>query len=170
MSKTTHMLAFEAYAAREDLYETHFHSIVTEGFLERIPECMSTGLDLSHYTCMAGWLDLGGDCGIMREVRVSCKDLESRDAVLGKFERLVGGIEKAGEGRDGGKGALTFMVFRRLDDDVGVRIFGKWAERDEMEKFDRRREILDFWLGSKEEVVQMEWKCYVPNWKGWLHR
>jgi hypothetical protein len=55
-------------------------------------------------------------------------------------------------------------VFRCLDD-VGVRIFGRWAERDEMEKFDRKGETLDFWLGIKEEVVQMEWKGYVPNGK-----
>jgi quinol monooxygenase YgiN len=170
MSKTTHMLAFEAYVEREDLYKVHMESKTMGGFLKEIPACMSTGLDLSNYRCTAGWLDGGSskgvkkECMVMRDLRIRCKDGKSREAVLARLGKLIAGVE----GKE--DGALTLMAFENLDDDVGVRVFSRWSERDEMESFDRKKEAKEFWLASKDEVASMEWQCYAPNGKGWLHR
>lgn len=35
---------------------------------------------------------------------------------------------------------------------------------------DRRKGVIKFWLGIKEEVISLEWRCFAPKGKGWLHR
>jgi quinol monooxygenase YgiN len=175
MDRTPHMFAFEAYGKREDLYGTHFGSEAMAEFLKRIPETMTTGLDLAHYRPVAGFLDGEGksrECGTMQDTRVKCKDGECREAVLERLRTLAGGVEGMQMNDAGAKGVevLTYMVFASLDDEIGVRIFARWTGREAMEQFLRRKDVLDFWLDSKEEIVQMEAKNYVPNGKGWLHR
>jgi len=62
------------------------------------------------------------------------------------------------------------MAFSSLDDDIGARIFARFETRDAMERHARTKDVADFWSKSKEDIKQMEWRCYVPNGKGWLHR
>ncbi|EON63160.1 hypothetical protein W97_02387 [Coniosporium apollinis CBS 100218] len=180
LSATTSMLAFEVYGKREDLYETHFHSAAMKEFLQKIPATMTTGLDLRHYRCVGGFLDgagseMGegkeggmGECGIMCDTRIVCKDGAAREGVSGKLRRLAGEVERLAEAED--SGVFTFMVFDSLDDETGVRMFARFRCRDDMERHLRRKEVLDFWLGSKEQVATMESRGYLPNEKGWLHR
>ncbi|KAJ9665474.1 hypothetical protein H2201_004356 [Coniosporium apollinis] len=172
-SATTSMLAFEVYGRREDLYETHFSSPAMKEFLQKIPDTMTTGLDLSHYRCVEGFLDgVGGqgmgECGIMCDTRVTCKDGAARGVVKGKLEKLAGEVGKVAETDD--TGVLTFMAFESLDGETGVRMFVRFRSREDMERHLRSKEVLDFWLGSKEEIASMESRGYLPNGKGWLHR
>lgn len=167
------MLAFEVYGKREDLYETHFHSAAMKEFLQKIPDTMTTGLDLRHYRCVGGFLDGAGErgvgeCGVMCDTRVVCKDQAARDVVRGKLESLAQEVEKTAEAEN--SGVFTFLVFQSLDDETDVRIFARFKGREDMERHLRRKEVLDFWLGSKEEVATMESRGYLPNGKGWLHR
>jgi hypothetical protein len=55
-------------------------------------------------------------------------------------------------------------------DGTGARMFARFKDRAAMETHLRRKEVIDFWLGSKDEVAAMEARGYVPNGKGWLHR
>ena len=70
------MLAFEQYRVRDDLYEIHFHSKAMDVFLAKIPPTMTTGLDLTHYEDVAGFLDKPGDmkvcCWGSLETRTLC--------------------------------------------------------------------------------------------------
>jgi hypothetical protein len=137
------------------------------GFLKKIPPTMTTGLDLMHYSCAAGYIDLPGDkkeCEIMQDTRISCISATARVAVLSKLKQLAQSIEIESSG------VYTWMVFSSLDNDVGVRIFARFETREAMETCSRRKDIAEFWSDSKEDVKQMEWRCYVPNNKGWLHR
>ncbi|KAJ9643357.1 hypothetical protein H2199_004036 [Coniosporium tulheliwenetii] len=143
-SATTSMLAFEVYGRREDLYETHFSSPAMKEFLQKIPDTMTTGLDLSHYRWRG---ERGGE---------------------GKLEKLAGEVGKVAETDD--TGVLTFMTFESLDGETGVRMFARFRSREDMERHLRSKEVLDFWLGSKEEIASMESRGYLPNGKGWLHR
>lgn len=186
ISKTTSMLAFEAYRKREvrsitqpernpretnmeqDLYETHFNSAAMGKFLNVIPDLMTTGLDLSHYAPVAGFLDRDTgmqECGIMQDIRIRCEHDIARQTVLARGKILAQALEL--EDR---KTLLTYMVFESLDDVIGVRIFGRWSNRHAMEVFLRRSDVKDFWMAAKDDVASMESRNYVPNKKGWLHR
>jgi quinol monooxygenase YgiN len=181
------MLAFEVYGKREvrynftwwslltawkDLYETHFNSAAMGGFLKKIAPTMTTGLDLAHYGYVGGYLDKPGDsreCKIMQDTRIIAISSEARKTIASKLAQLAKSV-KASE-----DGIYTWMAFVSHDDDVSLRIYIRFATRAAMEKYQARKDVLDFWSGSKEEVKQMEWRCYLPNStpqkkKGWLHR
>lgn len=151
----------------QDLYQTHFSSPAMGGFLKKIPSTMTTGLDLMHYSCVAGYIDLPGDrkeCKIMQDTRISCISATARDAVVSKLKQLAQSIEAKSNG------VYTWMAFSSLDDDVGARIFVRFETREVMEAYSRRNDVAEFWSESKDDIKQMEWRCYVPNNKGWLHR
>jgi len=170
-SATTMMLAFEVYGKREDLYETHFKSLAMGEFLKKIPSTMTTGLDLMHYSCIGGYIDQPGDmknCVIMRDTRISCISTKARVVVLSKLAQLAQQIENA-EAKEG-RGVYTWMAFSSLDNDTSVRIFARFGSREAMERHVRRKDVAKFWSESKEDIKQMEWRCYLPNGKGWLHR
>ncbi|KAF2110060.1 hypothetical protein BDV96DRAFT_651215 [Lophiotrema nucula] len=174
-SKTTSMFAFEIYGKRDDLYgdKGHLSSPAMSTFLQKIPAASTTGLDLNHYKCVAGFLDLPGDkteCGIMQDVRITCTSASARDSLLSSLSQLVTSVEKQTRADGGKDGVLTYMAFANLDDDVGARIFGRWKTREDMERFIRREEVNSFLFANKENVRAMEQRGYLPNGKGWLHR
>lgn len=49
-------------------------------------------------------------------------------------------------------------------------MFGLWTEPAEMGRFVREKDVLDFWLGGKQDVVLIEWRNNQTNWKEWLHK
>lgn len=170
---TTSMLAFEIYGRREDLYSVHLNSPAMATFLKSIEPTTTTNLDLSHYRLIAGFLDLPGDmteADVMQDIKITCVSPAARSSVLGLLRNLVEGVYEEEKQKGGQGGVLTYMAFECLDDDVGLRIFGRWRERRDMELFIRREDIGQFWKRAKEEVGRMEQRCYVPNGKGWLHR
>lgn len=169
------MLAFEAYRAREDLYDVHLQSDVMQGhFLPAAGAAMATGLDLTHYTAVAGFLDRGGlktEAGIMHDVQIACVDAAARREVLGALRLLCGLVEgeqrrTAGEGVDGE--VLTFMGLQSLDDDKGARIFARYKDRETWEAWLRHDLVKAFWEAVKPSVASMDARAYVPNGKGWL--
>lgn len=136
-------------------------------FLKKIPPTMTTGLDLMHYSCVAGHIDLPGDkreCKMMQDTRVSCISSSARETIVSKLEQLAQSIKAHSEG------VYTWLAFSSLDNDMGVRIFARFETKEAMELYSRRKDVAEFWTESKEYVKQMEWRCYVPNHKGWLHR
>ncbi|KAF2021864.1 hypothetical protein BU24DRAFT_488198 [Aaosphaeria arxii CBS 175.79] len=168
ISKTTSMLAFEVYASRDDLYgpNGHLSSPAMATFLAAIPAVSTTGLDISHYALVSGFHDasqLARPAGIMQDVRVTCVSASARDTLLSSLATLVSWAE-------GTQGTLSYMAFKSLDDEVGVRIFGRWRERRDMEAFMRSGEVVGFWMEGKEGIKGMEQRGYVENGKGWLHR
>ncbi|KAF2823571.1 hypothetical protein CC86DRAFT_457902 [Ophiobolus disseminans] len=165
-AKTTSMLAFEVYGTRSDLYDTHLTSPAMQSFLQKIPAASTTGLDLNHYACVAGFLDssrVQAPAEVMQDVRITCISASARANLLASLITLITGV-------DGSGGTLTYMAFRSLDDDVGARVFGRWETREEMEVFVRRADVNGFWMANKEYVKAMEQRLYVPNGRGWLHR
>ncbi|KAF1991819.1 hypothetical protein K402DRAFT_367166 [Aulographum hederae CBS 113979] len=169
ISNTTLMLAFEVYGKREDLYQTHFSSPAMSTFLSKIPPTMTTGLDLVHYSLSSGYLDGPGDsrpCGIMSDHVITCNSHGDRNTVLSQLKALTKTVEES----ESKSSVYTFMAFSSLDNDVGVRIYGRYKDRATYETFQRRQEMVDFWLESKDQVKAMAQRLYVPNGKGWLHR
>ncbi|KAF2643410.1 hypothetical protein P280DRAFT_547559 [Massarina eburnea CBS 473.64] len=171
--KTTSMFAFEVYGNREDLYETHLNSSAMTKFLEIIPQASTTGLDLNHYRCITGFLDLSGnqqEAEVMQDMRITCLNPSSRSKIITSLNTIVNNIHDQ-ENENGGKsGVLTYMAFASLDDEVGLRVFGRWNSRDDLERFVRREDIVGFWMENKEMMKGMEQHLYLPNGKGWLHR
>lgn len=166
-SATTHMFAFEIYADRQALYTTHFSSATMATFLSKIPETMTTGLDLSHYEDVGGFLDRYGDkqeCEAMVDLRITCNPA-MRVKVLEKLTLLAKDIAQPSL-----KGTLTFFVLKSLDCDQGIRVFQRFETWKALTEQTSSKSVLDFWRGSKEEILSMESQCYVPNGKGWLHR
>jgi len=164
---TTLMFAFEVYGNRNDLYQTHFNSSAMGKFMTKIPPTMTTGLDLMHYELVAGYIDKPGDkteCALMQDTRIVATSPDTKKAIVAKLKALAADVEAAEEG------IYTWMAFSSLDDETGLRIYTRFASREAMEKYQKRKDVLDFWFAIKEQVKQMEWRCYVPNGKGWLHR
>ena len=157
---------------QQDLYETHFKSAAMGKFLEKIPPTMSTGLDLMHYGCIGGYLDKPGDareCAIMQDTRIIAMSPEARKILASRLVDLSKSVEANEEG------IYTWMAFVSHDDDISMRIYTRFQTREAMEKYQGRKDLLDFWAVSKDDIKQMEWRCYVPNStpekkKGWLHR
>lgn len=136
-------------------------------FLTKIPNTMTTGLDLRHYEDVGGFLDQFNDkreCEIMTDVRINCKP-EARDAVLSKLATLADKIKQ-----DGSDGVYTWFVLKSLDDDQGGRIFQRFKSWEASSALSRDQAVIDFWMSSKEEILSMESQTYFPNGKGWLHR
>lgn len=155
------------------LYETHLNSPAMQKFLGIIPSCSTTGLDLSHYSLINGVLDFPGDkreCGIMQDTRVVCISPLARNDLVASLASLTTSIEKEGKAWPGKNGVYTYMTFKSLDDEIGVRIFGRWRDREAMERFLRRDDVLSFWMDNKTSVKSMECRGYLPNGKGWLYR
>ena len=142
-----------------------------EKFLSLIPSASTTDLDLNHYALVSGFLDIDGSlkaAGVMQDVRIVCSSPAVRDSVLSSLKTLVSSVEQ--NERQKGTGTLTYMGFKSLDDDLGLRIFGRWATREDMEKFIRGEQVGRFWEGVKKDVRSMEQRSYLENGKGWLHR
>ncbi|KAF2659220.1 hypothetical protein K491DRAFT_689345 [Lophiostoma macrostomum CBS 122681] len=160
----------------QDLYTTHLNSPSMSNFLTLIPAASTTGLDLNHYRLVSGFLDLPGDAppaGIMQDMRMTCTSPSARETLLSSLSSFVSALHSESlSARDESlkNGILTYMAFVSVDDDVGVRIFGRWRTREDMERFIRRDDAVGFWMGNKENVRAMEQRLYVENGKGWLHR
>ncbi|KAF2430254.1 hypothetical protein EJ08DRAFT_247451 [Tothia fuscella] len=170
-SGTPSMLAFEVYSKREDLYETHFKSTKMAEFLQKIPPTMPTGLDLSHYSFISGYLDKPADkreCGIMQDVRIICFSSTARDKVKTKIADLCKSIEATEEKEH--NGVYTWMAFSSFDDEKEIRLFTRYESREAMEKCQKRKDVLDFWFSTKEEVDKMGAQRFAPQGKGWLYR
>jgi quinol monooxygenase YgiN len=142
-----------------------------KAFLPNVLPSMSTGLDLMHYSLASGYIDFYGDkreCGIMQDTRITSTSAESRQTVLDRLAKLATTVEVA-EGKED-SGVYTFGVFSSQDNDTAIRLFSRFRDRGAMEKHIRRCAVLDFWQQSKDDIVQMESRGYLPNGKGWLHR
>jgi quinol monooxygenase YgiN len=142
-------------------------------FLALIPAASTTGLDLSHYAAVGGYLDLFADsreCGIMQDTRIACTSPSARTTVVAALANLAATVEKAERAAGGEAGVYTYQVFKSLDDEVSARIFARFKGREEMEAFLRREEVVGFWMAQKEGMKSMECRGYLPNGKGWLHR
>jgi quinol monooxygenase YgiN len=138
-------------------------------FLKKIPDTMTTGLDLMHYAPAAGFIDLPGDkreCGIMQDVRIYCPSAAARKSVLAGAAAIARAVESENKDDE----VLTFLVVRSVDNDTEMRMFLRFSSRDAMERHIRRQDLLDLWMASKENITQMASRGYVPNGKGWLHR
>ncbi|KAK3068653.1 hypothetical protein LTS18_000581, partial [Coniosporium uncinatum] len=158
---TTLMFAFEIYGKREDIYETHFHSPAMKQFLTKIPPTMTTGLDLAHYESLGGFLDRPGDrteCGIMQDVSITCNSPDAWRTIAEKLKKLAEATEAAGD-----ETVYTFMVFKSLDDETGLRIFGRYKDRDALKKHESKKEVIGFWMDTKDEIATMRQRCYVHN-------
>ncbi|KAI0160224.1 hypothetical protein GGR57DRAFT_499638 [Xylariaceae sp. FL1272] len=163
ISKTPHMFAFE------DLYTTHLGSSAMQAFLQKVPPLMTTGLDLLHFEKVGGYIDRRNDlssCAVMKDTRIKAQSASSQEAIVEAMKTLSNKIEQDKEC----EGVLTFATFKSLDNEVDGRIFARWDTREKMEWFSRRADVLRFWAGIKDHVEQMEWRNYVENGKGWLHR
>ena len=153
----------------QDLYETHFKSSAMGTFLSKIPDTMTTGLDLMHYKPVAGFIDLPGDkreCGIMQDIKISCTSAAARESILARVSKVAQAVESEKKDNE----VLTFLVVSSLDSDTEMRLFLRFSSRDAMERHIRRKDLLGMWMASKEDITQMASRGYVPNGKGWLHR
>jgi len=130
---------------------------------------MSTGFDLAHYSKIGGFLDATGnsrECGVMQDIRIICKSAEARKVAKARLGALAEAVAAAKD-----PGTLTYMVFESLDNDRDLRIFGRFVDREAMEKLNAREEVVKFWNDSKvDEIARIDQRAYVPNGKGWLHR
>jgi len=165
MSSSTQMLAFEAYNVRADLYETHFHSQPMDVFLKKIPATMTTGLDLTHYEDVAGYLDKADmkECGIFHDTRITAAAGE-RDEVVARLKKLAKWVE------ENEKDTFTYLVLKSLDNDDQVRVFERYASKKALEAHQSGKELLNLLVDSKEIIKSMEGRGYIPNGHGWLHR
>ena len=165
------MLAIEQYRVRSDLYEIHFHSPAMGPFLEKIPATMTTGLDLSHYEDVGGFLHRDGDDGVEEKQRgvwwdtkIWCKDGAAREEVVKRLTSVADQVQKDEDS------TWSYLVLKCLDDDVGLRIFERYRDQEALERHWKGQGLLEFWKGSKELVRSLEGRGYVPNGWGWLHR
>lgn len=165
MSASTQMLAFEAYNVRADLYETHFHSQPMDVFLKKIPPTMTTGLDITHFEDVAGYLDKADmkECGIFYDTRIKAAD-GKREEVLARLGKLAKWVE------ENEKETFTYLVLKSLDDEDGVHVFERYASRKALEAHQSGKEYIELLMGSKEIIKSMEGRGYIPNGHGWLHR
>lgn len=164
------MLAFEAYRARSDLYDVHLKSdIMTTKFLPVASSTMTTGLDLTHFGAVGGFLDKSGkktECGLIHDVQIHCADAAARETLLEALKGLCDAVEKRQE--DGQGEVLTFLGLKSLDNETCARIFARYKSREVWEEWLRGKEIDSFWEAVKPCVASMEAKGYAPNGKGWL--
>ncbi|PGH19677.1 hypothetical protein AJ80_03832 [Polytolypa hystricis UAMH7299] len=160
-SKTTHMFAYEVYRAREDLYTTHMNSKPMTEFFPKIQPLMPTGLDLTHYEDVSGFLDKPGnlkECEIIWDTRLRVKP-EKRDAILEKLAGLAKWVE-ANE-----PGAYSFLVHKATDKgrEGEIRILERYATRAALEAHQSAKEVLDFFFSNKDDIIQLENHGYLPN-------
>ena len=164
------MLAFEAYRCREDLYNVHLKSeVMTTKFLPVALPSMTTGLDLTHFSAVGGFLDFSNkktECGLMHDTQIQCVDASARAELLGALKLLCAMVEARQEGGDGE--VLTFLGLKSEDNETGVRIFARYKSREVYEEWARDGLMLRFWEAVKPCVLNMSGRGYAPNGKGWL--
>lgn len=159
------MLAFEAYNVRADLYDTHLHSPPMDIFLAKIAPTMTTGLDLTHYEDVAGYLDKAEmkECGVFWDTRITVVE-GKREEVLARLGKWAQWVQENEEG------TFTYLVLKSLDTEDGVRIFERYASRKALEAHQSSKAYVELLMGTKELVKSMEGRGYIPNGHGWLHR
>ncbi|KAF2842009.1 hypothetical protein M501DRAFT_1028790 [Patellaria atrata CBS 101060] len=165
-SRSTCMLAFEMYGKRDDLYVTHFNSSAMGTFLKKMPHTLMTGLDLMHYEDVGGYLDKYNDmreCEIFYDTRLKIKP-EKCEEVLAKLVKLADWT------KENEKDTYTFLVLKSLDNDHDVRIFERYATRTALEAHQQAKKVIDCFQSSKDLILSMEGRGYIPNGDGWLHR
>ena len=132
-------------------------------FLDAIQSCYTTGLDLSHYSLIDGFLDLPGDmreCGIMQDTRIVCVSPQATDSVISALAALTASVEKKEKAEGEESGVYTYMAFKSLDDETGARIFGRWRNREAMEGGNRG--VLD----EQQEIHEEHGMQGIsPKWK-----
>ena len=164
-SATTHMLAYECYRTRDDLYDTHFNSSAMGVFLSKIHASMTTGLDLVHYEDVTGFLDRANlkECGVIWDTKLKIKP--------GKREEILKRLVKVAEWVESNEpGTYTYFIHKGLDDEHEVRILERYADRSALERHQSGKVLLNFFDESKDLIAQMENHGYIPNGLGWLHR
>lgn len=160
------MFAYEAYGKREDLYETHMNSDAMGVFLSKIPSTMTTGLDLTNYEDVVGFLDRDKDmkeCAAIWDTRLWLQG-KSREAILKRLAELASWIEK------NEPETYTFLVHKGLDNADEVRILERYATREALDRYQTSQRLVEFYHSSREMIKSMEGHGYVPNGLGWLHR
>ncbi|KAL5350354.1 hypothetical protein ACLOAV_003921 [Pseudogymnoascus australis] len=118
-------------------------------FLATVPDSMSTGLDLTHYTETSGFLDKSAncrECKIIYDTRIVCNSAEDRDTILAKLAAVAKHAEEKEED------TYTFLVQKSLDNETHVRIFERYASWAAMESHQKSSVLVNFWLGSKGEI------------------
>jgi quinol monooxygenase YgiN len=166
MSNSPQMIAYEAYRVRDDLYKTHLESKPMGEFLPKIFATMTTGLDLTHFEDIAGYEDKTSnmkECGIFYITRITAKP-GKRGRLLEKLATLAKWVE---ENEDD---TYTFLILKSLDNDDQIRIWERYATRKALEAHMSGKEVLDFFISSKEAIGSVEGRGYIPNGAGWLHR
>jgi quinol monooxygenase YgiN len=171
-SRTDNMLAFEAYRSRSDLYDIHLKSEpMLNGFLPAAMPIMTTGLDLTHFGAVGGYLDISGDrteCGIIHDVQIRCGGAAQRAELVGALKLLCKMVEQGEQGKRKEADILTFLGLVSEDDEVTARIYARYKSRDIWEGKLRGDLYKTFWEAVKPCVASMEAKGYAPNGKGWL--
>jgi quinol monooxygenase YgiN len=160
------MIAFEAYNVREDLYTTHFSSKPMGVFLPKIAKTMTTGLDLTHFEDVGGFLDKPGDkkeCGIFTVTKFLAKK-GKREELIKKLVELARHVEESE------KDTYTSLVLKSLDNETDIRTFERYASRKALEEHTASKEVINCLMGSKDEISSMESRSFIPNGRGWLHR
>ncbi|KAK7427169.1 hypothetical protein QQZ08_006282 [Neonectria magnoliae] len=164
------MPAFESYRSREDLYDVHLKSeVMTTTFLPRAGPTMTTGLDLTHFAAVGGFLDLSGqktECELMHDIQIRCVDGAGRGELLGALRLLCSMVEERQEGGIGE--VLTFMGLKSLDNETGARVFARYKSREVWEAFLRGNLFQAFWESVKPCISSMDAKAFAPNGRGWL--
>lgn len=126
---------------------------------------MTTGLDLMHYEDVSGFLDKADlkECGIIWDTRIWTFAGKQQE-VLERLSKLASWIEK------NEPGTYSFLVHKGLDVEDEIRILERYENREALEAHQSRKEVLDFFMSSKDLIRVMEGHSYVPNGLGWLHR
>lgn len=173
VNNTPVMLAFEVYDKRSSLYDTHFTSdAMTAGFLPKAAPNMMVSFDLQHYSRAAGFLDHFGDarpCGFMYDMVILCKSSDSRISVVKRLKELGLKLESSPLTVSGK--LLTWMSFESQDNDRDARVFMRFQDKADFQKYSRLPEVLEFWAAGKDaDVDKMQQRGYVENGRGWLHR
>jgi quinol monooxygenase YgiN len=120
-----------------------------------------------HYAPSSGFVDKPGnkaECKVMQDTRIFCKSPAARGAVLARLAKVAKGVEAPDDG------VYTFLCVKSEDDDVEVRMYTRFRDRESMESHLRDELILKFWVDSKDDIARMDHRAFFPNGKGWLHR
>lgn len=163
---TQFILAFESYTKRSDLYDIHMHSEALQTFLPKIGKTMITGLDLTHFEDVGGFIDKPGKCkpaAVVKVTRVKAYP-GKRDEVL----EMLRGIAEAAEKEE--KDTYTFFILKSLDNDVDVRVLERYGSEEGLKAHMRGEKYLEGFAGAKDIVASLEGHRYVETGEGWLHR
>ncbi|KAI9812937.1 MAG: hypothetical protein M1827_004455 [Pycnora praestabilis] len=159
-SKSNFILAFEQYQSKEDLYKTHFETKAMGVFLPKIQATMTTGLDLTNFEEVGGFLDKENkkDAGLVYLRRFQSKS-GKRDGIISNLKRLADSVE-----------AQTFYILKSRDNDEDIRVLERYSSKTGLEKVESSKAYLEFMSNNKEDIASMEGRQYVESGYGWLHR